>query len=93
MGIVVMLAIWIIIVGAIIGALAGNIFKGERPYSETTDYIVSIVATVITGLGDWYILPAINIEGALRFVAALIEPPLAALVVLWVMRYWKRRQA
>lgn len=92
MGIVVMLAIWIII-GVLIAALAPNIFKGERPYSETADYIVSIVATVITGLGDWYILPAINIEGALRFVAALIEPPLAALVVLWVMRYWKRRQA
>jgi uncharacterized membrane protein YeaQ/YmgE (transglycosylase-associated protein family) len=92
MGLVVMLAIWVVI-GVLIAALAPNIFKGERPYGDTTDYIVAIVATVITGLGDWYILPAINIEGALRFVAALIEPPLAALVVLWVMRYWKRRQA
>jgi uncharacterized membrane protein YeaQ/YmgE (transglycosylase-associated protein family) len=92
MGLVIMIAIWVII-GLLIAALAPNIFKGERPYGDTTDYVVSIVATIITGLLDWYILPLMNIEGALRFAAALIEPPLMALVVLWIMRYWKRRQA
>jgi uncharacterized membrane protein YeaQ/YmgE (transglycosylase-associated protein family) len=92
MGIVVMLAIWVVL-GVLIAALTPNIFKGERPYGERADYIAAVIATIVTGLGDWYILPLINIEGALRFVAALIEPILAALVVLWVMRYWKRRQA
>jgi uncharacterized membrane protein YeaQ/YmgE (transglycosylase-associated protein family) len=92
MGIVVMLAIWVVI-GLLFAALTPSIFKGERPYGDTTDYIVAIVAAVITGLGDWYILPMINIEGALRFVAALLEPALAVLLVLWLMRYWKRRQA
>jgi len=92
MGLVFMIAIWVVI-GVLIAALAPSIFKGERPYGDTADYVASIVATILTGLLDWYILPLMNIEGALRFVAALIEPPLMALVVLWLMRYLKRRQA
>jgi uncharacterized membrane protein YeaQ/YmgE (transglycosylase-associated protein family) len=92
MGLVVMIAIWVVI-GLLIAALAPNIFKGDRPYGDTMDYIVSIVAMVITGLIDWYVLPLLNIEGALRFVVALIEPPVVALLVLWLMRYLKRRQA
>lgn len=92
MGIVFMIAIWVVI-GVLVAALAPNIFKGERPYGDATDYIVSIVATIVTGLLDWYVLPLLNIEGALRFVAALIEPPLAAVMLLWLMRYLKKRQA
>lgn len=92
MDIVIMAAIWVII-GLLIAALAPNIFKGERPYGDTNDYIVAIVVTIVTGLFDWYVLPLMNITGALRFVAALIEPPIAALLVLWLMRYLKRRQA
>ena len=92
MGLTFMIAIWVVM-GVLIAALAPNIFKGERPYGDTTDYVISVVATIIIGLMDWYILPELNITGALRFVVALIEPPLAALFVLWLMRYLKRRQA
>ena len=91
MGLVVMIAIWVVI-GLLIAALAPNIFKGDRPYGDTMDYIVSIVATVITGLLGWYIMPLLKIEGALRFAVALSEPPIVALLVLWLMRYLKRRQ-
>lgn len=92
MGLVFMIAIWVVI-GVLIAALAPSFLKGDRPYGDTTDYVVSIVTTIIVGLGDWYLLPIINIEGALRFAAALIEPPLAAVIILWLMRYIKQRQA
>jgi len=86
---IVMIIIWVVM-GALIGVLAGSIWKGERPYGENGDYIAAVIATVITGFLDWYVLPLIGIEGLVRFIAALTEPPLMALVVLWAMRRFKR---
>jgi len=90
MALVIMIIIWIVI-GLLIGALADPIWKGYRPYGLTKDYLFAIAAAVITGLFDWYILPLIHIEGTLRFVAALLEPPLGALAALWVMRLIKKQ--
>lgn len=86
----VLFAIWIII-GLLIGALAGSIWKEARPYGEVTDYAISVVVTVLTGLADWYVIPLLGMEGAIVFIAAVIEPPLVALFVLWLLRYLKRR--
>jgi uncharacterized membrane protein YeaQ/YmgE (transglycosylase-associated protein family) len=77
--------IWIVI-GVLAGALADPIWKGRRPYGEVADYIVAIIATVVTGLADWYVLPLIGITGTFKFVIAVIEPALVALVALWIMR-------
>jgi hypothetical protein len=51
---------------------------------------VAIIASVITGLLDWYVLPLIGITGTLRFVAAVLEPAIVALFVLWIMRIIKK---
>jgi len=85
MTIVILAAIWIVI-GLLIGAVADPIWKGYRPYGATMDYVVAVVSAILVGLFDWYILPLINIEGTLRFVAALLEPPMGAILALWVMR-------
>jgi uncharacterized membrane protein YeaQ/YmgE (transglycosylase-associated protein family) len=77
--------IWIVI-GVLAGALADPIWKGRRPYGELADYIVAIIVTVITGLLDWYVLPLFGIKGTFKFVIAVIEPALAALFALWIMR-------
>ncbi len=77
--------IWIVI-GVLAGALADPIWKGRRPYGELTDYAVAIIATVITGLLDWYVLPMIGITGTLKFVIAVLEPATVALLALWIMR-------
>jgi uncharacterized membrane protein YeaQ/YmgE (transglycosylase-associated protein family) len=82
---VIFFAIWIVL-GVIGGALADPIWKGRRPYGEAADYLVGVITAVGTGLLDWVILPLIGIEGTLLFVIAVIEPALAVLVVLWVMR-------
>lgn len=82
---VVFFAIWIVL-GVIGGALADPIWKGRRPFGEAADYLVGVITAVLTGLMDWYVLPLINIEGTLMFIIAVVEPALAVLVVLWVMR-------
>ena len=86
---IVMIVVWIVI-GLLVGLLAGSIWKGERPIGEAGDYLLSIAATVITGLLDWWILPLIKIEGAGKLIIAIIEPPLVALAVLWLVRRLKR---
>lgn len=88
----VMLAIWVII-GLLMGVVAGSIWKGERPIGETGDYLVSIAAAVLTGLADWYLLPMMGIMGTLKFLAAVVEPAIVALIVLWIVRAYKKRQS
>lgn len=89
--IVVLIAIWVVI-GLLMSVLAGSIWKGERPYGEMVDYLVSIVLTVLTGFADWYLVPVLmNVEGALLFAIAVVEPASVALIALWVLRLVKRR--
>jgi uncharacterized membrane protein YeaQ/YmgE (transglycosylase-associated protein family) len=89
--IVVLVAIWVVI-GLLMSVLAGSIWKGERPYGETVDYLVAIVLAIITGFLDWYLVPVlIHVEGALLFAIAVIEPTFVALIALWVLRLIKRR--
>jgi uncharacterized membrane protein YeaQ/YmgE (transglycosylase-associated protein family) len=92
MTIVVLIAIWVVI-GLLMAVLAGSVWKGERPYGEVVDYVVSIVLTILTGFADWYLVPALlGIEGALLFVISIIEPAGVAIIGLWIMRLIKARQ-
>jgi uncharacterized membrane protein YeaQ/YmgE (transglycosylase-associated protein family) len=86
MSIVVLVAIWIVI-GLLIALLAGSIWKGERPYGEIADYVVSILLAILTGFLDWYLVADwFNFEGILKFAIAVLEPPFVSLLGLWLMR-------
>jgi uncharacterized membrane protein YeaQ/YmgE (transglycosylase-associated protein family) len=87
--IIVMILIWIVI-GLLMGALAGSIWKGLRPLGEVWDYVISVACAVVTGFLDWYVLPLIGIEGAIRFAAAILEPALVAIFALWLVRKIKK---
>lgn len=89
MQIFVMVAIWVIL-GLLMGVLAGPIWKGRRPIGEFGDYAVAVVLAILTGLGDWYLLPLLGIEGTIKFIAAVTEPALGALLGLWVVRLVKK---
>ena len=91
-GLIVLFVIWIVL-GLIIGYAASSIFKGERPYGLGGDLTATILSEVIVGLMDWYLVPMLfpNIERVWVFGAALVEPLLTALIVLWFMRYLKNR--
>lgn len=75
-----------IAVGALMGWLAGVIWKIPPPYGTATDVIAAILTTVVVGLIDYFVIPAMNFSDTIKWVGVATEPPLAALFVLWIMR-------
>jgi uncharacterized membrane protein YeaQ/YmgE (transglycosylase-associated protein family) len=87
---ILLLVIAMIVVGLIIGWLAGPIWKGERPYGTGNDYIAAVITTVAIGLLDWYVIPAMGFSTTMRNLGVALEPALGALIVLWIMRRVKK---
>ena len=55
-----------LIVGLIVGWVAGLIWKDNRPMGVQGDYLVAIIAAIATGLMDWYIIPAMGVKSAIN---------------------------
>jgi len=87
---IVYLVLAMIAVGLIIGWVAGLIWKDRNAEDARRDYIVAVVATVITGLLDWFVVPAMGFSDSLRNIATAIEPAGMALIVLWLIRRAKK---
>jgi uncharacterized membrane protein YeaQ/YmgE (transglycosylase-associated protein family) len=79
-----------IVVGLIIGWLAGPIWKNKRPIGVRGDYIASVITAVAVGLMDWYVIPAMGFSTTMRNLGVAMEPALGALIVLWIIRAAKR---
>lgn len=78
-----------IVVGLIVGIIAGLIWKDNHPIGVRGDYIVAVIAAVVIGLLDWYVITAMGLE-SWRILAVALEPPLGSLAVLWVIRLARR---
>ena len=83
---ILILLVVMVIVGAVIGAVAGIIWKDNRPIGTSGDYIAAILTTIIIGLMDWYVIPAMNFSDTMKYLGVAIEPALGALIVLWIIR-------
>jgi uncharacterized membrane protein YeaQ/YmgE (transglycosylase-associated protein family) len=79
-----------VIVGLIIGAVAGLIWKDKKPYGVMGDYLISIVTAVLIGVFDWYVIPAMGFSETMRNIGVAMEPALGALLVLWLVRRAKK---
>jgi uncharacterized membrane protein YeaQ/YmgE (transglycosylase-associated protein family) len=79
-----------VLVGALMGWIAGLIWKDNRPYGVSGDYIAAILTAVVFGLLDYFVIPAMNFSETIKWVGIALEPPLGALFVLWLMRRIKR---
>jgi uncharacterized membrane protein YeaQ/YmgE (transglycosylase-associated protein family) len=88
---ILILVVAMIVVGLIVGFVAGLIWKDNRPIGVQGDYIVAVIAAVVIGLLDWYVIPALGFSNTLRNVGVVIEPPLGALAVLWIIRLARRQ--
>jgi len=75
-----------VVVGLLIGALAGVIWKDNRPIGVRGDYIAAVIAALVTGLLDWYVIPAMGFSDTLKYIGIATEPALVALATLWVIR-------
>ena len=73
-------------VGLIVGALAGVIWKDHRPFGASGDYFAAVIAAVVIGLLDWYVIPAMGFSESWKWIGVAVEPALGALLVLWVLR-------
>ncbi len=76
-----------VVVGLIAGFLAGLIWK-----DDFNNYPTAIIAAVITGLLDFYVIPMMGFSDTLKWVGVATEPFLVALGVLWLIRYSKKNQ-
>ena len=83
---ILILVVAMILVGLLMGYIAGLIWKDNRPIGVQGDYIVSVITAVVFGFLDWYIVPAMNFSNTLRNIAVATEPALGALFVLWLIR-------
>lgn len=87
---VVILIVAMIVVGLIVGWLAGPIWKDKRPIGVRGDYIAAIITAIAVGFMDWYVIPAMGFSVSLRNIGVAIEPALGALLVLWIIRAAKK---
>jgi uncharacterized membrane protein YeaQ/YmgE (transglycosylase-associated protein family) len=79
-----------VVVGAVIGALAGRIWKDERPYGLWGDILIGVVTAVIVGLIDWIVIPLLDFSQQVVLLGLAVEPALSVLLVLWLIRRARR---
>jgi uncharacterized membrane protein YeaQ/YmgE (transglycosylase-associated protein family) len=81
---------FMIIVGLIVGFVAGFIWKDNHPIGVKGDYIVAILSAIVIGLVDWFVIPVMGFSNTMKLLGVITEPPLGALAVLWVIRIAKK---
>ena len=87
---VVILVIAMVVVGLIVGWLAGPIWKNKRPIGVNGDYIAAVITAVVVGLMDWFVIPAMGFSNTMKYLGVAMEPALGALAVLWIIRAAKK---
>ena len=83
---ILILILAMIVVGLIMGFIAGLIWKDNRPIGVKGDYIASVITAVIVGLLDWFVIPAMGFSDTVKWLGIITEPALSALLVLWIIR-------
>ena len=82
---IVYLILAMVVIGLIVGYIAGLIWK-----DDFNNYPASIITAVIVGLLDFYVIPMMGFSDTMKWLGVALEPPLGALAVLWIIRYAKR---
>lgn len=79
-----------LVVGLLVGWIAGLVWKGKRPIGVMGDYLASILTAIVIGLIDWFVIPAMGFKDSLRNIGVAFEPAIGALLVLWLIRVAKK---
>ncbi len=87
---IVILILVMIVVGLLMGWVAGFIWKDNRPIGVQGDYIAAVITAVVVGLIDWFVIPAMGFSDSLRNLGVALEPAIGALIVLWIIRAAKK---
>ena len=81
-----------VLVGLLMGFVAGLIWKDNRPIGAGGDYAVAIISAIVIGLMDWYIIPAMGFSDTMKWLGVMMEPALGALLILWLIRVAKKNR-
>ncbi len=87
---IIILLVAMIVVGLLMGWVAGFIWKNKRPIGVRGDYIAAVITAIVVGLIDWYVIPAMGFSDSLRNLGVALEPAIGALLVLWLIRVARR---
>ncbi|MEJ2447106.1 MAG: hypothetical protein P8Y37_04110 [Anaerolineales bacterium] len=83
---IVILIAAMILVGLLMGFLAGLIWKDNRPIGTNGDYLAAVLTAVAVGLLDWFVIPAMGFSTTMKWLGVALEPAASALIVLWIIR-------
>jgi hypothetical protein len=75
-----------VVVGLIMTYVSKLIWKDELPVGMPNAYIVGIVTTIIVGLLDWFVIPAMGFSDTLKYVGVALEPALSVPLVFWIIK-------
>ena len=84
------LLIAMLLVGLLMGAIASLIWKDNKPLGAAGDYVVAVGSAIVTGLIDWYVIPAMGFGNTIKYLGLALEPAAMALLVLWIVRKVKK---
>jgi uncharacterized membrane protein YeaQ/YmgE (transglycosylase-associated protein family) len=87
---IIILILIMLVVGVIIGWLAGLIWKGQRPIGVRGDYLAAVITAVLVGLIDWFVIPAMGFSDTMKYLGVALEPAIGALLVMWIIRLAKQ---
>ncbi len=87
---ILILVLAMVVVGLIVGFVAGLIWKDDRPIGIKGDYLAAVITAVITGLLDWFVIPAMGFSDTIKYLGLAFEPAAMALLALWVIRLAKK---
>lgn len=87
---ILILVLAMVVVGLVMGFVGGLIWKDDRPIGVKGDYLVAVIAAVITGLISWFVIPAMGFSDTLKYLSLAFEPAIMALLALWVVRLAKK---
>jgi uncharacterized membrane protein YeaQ/YmgE (transglycosylase-associated protein family) len=87
---IIILIVIMAVVGLIMGAVGGMIWKDNRPIGVRGDYLAAMLTAVAVGLLDWFVIPAMGFSDTMKYLGVALEPALGALLVLWLIRVARR---
>ena len=82
---VLILLVVLAVLGFIMAKVAGIIWKDDKLSSQSI-LTISLATTIIVGLLDWYVIPAMGFSDTIKWFGTMLEPPLAVLAVIWLVR-------
>jgi hypothetical protein len=83
---IVILIAAMVVVGVIMTYVSKLIWKDELPVAMPNAYLVGVVTTIVVGLLDWVVIPAMGFSDTLKYIGIALEPALSVPIVFWIIK-------